>query len=91
MRVHWSSKALTQLSDLITGLRQYSEAAAERVEDELIAASLRLGNFPQLGRVVPESKLLAVRELFVGKYRLVYMAGDFTIEIISVLHQAQQR
>ena len=91
MRVHWSNKALSQLADIADGLRQYSAAAAERVEDELIAASLRLGDFPQLGRVVPEGNYPAVRELFVGKYRVVYTAGDFAVEIVAVFHQAQRR
>jgi plasmid stabilization system protein ParE len=40
---------------------------------------------------VPEGNYPAVRELFVGKYRLVYVAGDFNVEIIAVIHQAQRR
>ncbi len=91
MRVHWSNKALSQLAGITEGLQQYSAAAAERVADELVTASLRLGEFPELGRVVPEGNYPAVRELFVGKYRLVYVAGDFTVEIIAVIHQAQRR
>ena len=91
MRVHWSNKALLQLADITEGLQQYSAATAERVSDELITTSLRLGDFPKSSRVVPEGNYSAVRELFVGKYRLVYVAGDFTVEIIAVIHQAQRR
>jgi len=57
----------------------------------LIAASYRLAAFPQLGRMLPEGNFAEVRELFVRKYRLVYTAGDFQIEIIAVLHQVQRR
>lgn len=91
MRVHWSSKALEQLADIADYLRQYSAGAATRVEDELIVASQRLANYPQLGRVVPEGSFDEVRELLVGSYRLVYIVTDFSIEIITVLHQAQRR
>ena len=69
----------------------YSATAAERMEDDLIAASLRLGDFPHLGRMGPEGNYPEVRELFVGKYRLVYTVGDFAVEIITVVHQAQRR
>ncbi|RZK36148.1 MAG: type II toxin-antitoxin system RelE/ParE family toxin [Hymenobacter sp.] len=88
VRIHWSDKALAQLADITEGIRSYSEAAAERTENDLLAAASRLGEFPQLGRIVPESKLAIVRELFVGKYRLVYTLSDFQVEIVAVLHQA---
>lgn len=91
MRVHWSSKALAQLADITEGLQLHAAPAADQLADELIAASYRLADFPQLGRMLPEGNFAEVRELFVGKYRLVYTAGDFQVEIIAVLHQAQRR
>ena len=50
-----------------------------------------LADFPQLGRMLPEGNFAGVRELFVGKYRLVYTAGNLQVEIIVVLYQAQRR
>lgn len=91
MRVHWSNKVVAQLADITDYLRQYSAIAAERMEDDLIAASERLGEFPQSGRAIPETNITALREVFVGAYRLVYVVGDFGIEILAVLHQAQRR
>lgn len=91
MQVHWSHKALAQLADIAEGLQVHSVEAADRLADELIAASHRLADFPLLGRVVPEGNFPQVRELFIGKYRLVYTAGDLQIEIIAVLHQARRR
>ena len=91
MRVHWSNKALAQLADITDGLSVHSVAAADRLSDELIAASYRLADFPRLGRALPEGNFAEVRELLVGKYRMVYTAGDFQVEIIAVLHQAQRR
>ncbi len=91
MQVHWSNKALSQLADIIEGLQAYSVDAADRLADELIAASHRLAAFPLLGRQVPEGNFPQVRELFVSNYRLVYTAGDLQIEIIAVLHQSRRR
>ncbi|HEX8504643.1 MAG TPA: type II toxin-antitoxin system RelE/ParE family toxin [Hymenobacter sp.] len=82
---------MAQLADITEGLAVYSAAAADRLGDELIAASYRLADFPQLGRALPEANFAELRELLVKKYRLVYTAGDFQIEIIAVLHQAQRR
>ena len=69
----------------------YSAATADRLSNELIAASYRLADFPRLGRALPEGNFAEVRELLAGKYRLVYVAGDFQVEIIAVLHQAMRR
>lgn len=91
MRVHWSRKASQQLVDITEALRPYSAAAAEKNEDKLIAASHLLADFPEMGRVVPEGNYSKVREVFVGNYRLVYTVGDFEVEVIAVLHQAQRR
>ncbi|WP_375418853.1 type II toxin-antitoxin system RelE/ParE family toxin [uncultured Hymenobacter sp.] len=91
MRVHWSNKALTQLADIADYLRQYSASAADKLEDDLIVASQRLADYPKLGRIVPEGSFEQVRELLVGSHRLVYVAADFGVEIIAVLHQAQRR
>ena len=66
MRVHWSNKVFGQLADIADYLRQYSAGAATRAEDELIAASQRLADYPQLGRVVLEGSFDEVRELLVG-------------------------
>ena len=91
MRVHWSNKALAQLADIAEGLQLHSATAADRLADELVAASHRLADFPHLGRALPEGNFSEVRELFVGKYRLVYTANNFQVDIIAVLHQAQRR
>lgn len=91
MRVHWSNKALDQLAGIADYLRPYSAQMASRLEDDLIAASERLADYPRMGRVVPEGNFDEVRELLIEKYRLVYVVTDFTIEIIAVLHQAQRR
>lgn len=91
MRVHWSTKALSQLDELAEEMQQYSVSAAEKLVNDIIQAGLRLEDFPYLGRAVPESRYPELRELFVRKYRLVYIVGEHFLEIISVLHQAQNR
>ncbi|OGX90698.1 type II toxin-antitoxin system RelE/ParE family toxin [Hymenobacter coccineus] len=82
---------MAQLADITDGLQLRSVAAAYLLVDELMASAARLADFPYLGRALPEGNFPEVRELYVGKYRLVYTAGDFQVDIIAVLHQAQRR
>ena len=87
MRIHWSNKTLAQLADSTEGLQLHAALAADQLADKLIVASYRLANFPQLGpgccqKVISRN----LRELFVGKYQLVYTVGGFQVEIIAVLH-----
>jgi plasmid stabilization system protein ParE len=57
-------------------------------EAQLAAQSLK--KFPQRGRIVPELRDSAVREIFVKQYRLIYELGSNRVMIISFLHGARQ-
>lgn len=41
------------------------------------------------GRVVPELAHPAIREIFVGKYRLIYEVGSSRVEILAFIHGAR--
>ena len=68
---------------------QSTERAA-RVTDEIAAAAERLGDFPESGRVIPESGPLRLREIFVHNYRVIYeLAGDEVL-VKGMRHGAQR-
>jgi plasmid stabilization system protein ParE len=62
-----------------------ARAIAERVGSALIDKALTLSNFLKRGRVVPELKNPAVREIFFKSYRIVYRLGGTTVEVLQVL------
>ena len=52
--VRWTPQAQADLRAIRAFLARESPRYAEVLEDELLAATLRLGTFPRSGRVVPE-------------------------------------
>jgi toxin ParE1/3/4 len=63
-------------------------ASALIYEARLAARSLR--KFPQRGRVVPELRDAAVREIFVKQYRLIYEVQSDRVTVLAFLHGARQ-
>lgn len=47
-----------------------------RYARELVAHARKLGDFPRLGRVVPEFRIETLREIVHGAYRIVYKVDD---------------
>ncbi len=57
----------------------------------LIAATKRLADFPDLGRVVPEFKNVAIREIVVRTYRVIYRVNhpDCRVDVLRFWHGAR--
>jgi plasmid stabilization system protein ParE len=90
VQVAWSESALASLSEAIRYIAgdSPSYAAALAVQAERAGASLH--EFAHRGRVVPEYKDPAVREIPVGKsYRLIYKADGEQVNIIAFVHSAR--
>ena len=61
-------------------------AAAGRLRARVGEAADRLMAYPLLGRVVPEFDDPLVRELIVGRYRLVYRVEGDTVFVVTIVH-----
>jgi toxin ParE1/3/4 len=89
MRVHWTVPALAAMEDLQDYIAQDSPVAAGRVAARITEAINGLVSFPlrgRPGRVSGTFELVIPRTSYTAAYRL---RGNF-IEVIAVLHQAQQ-
>jgi len=60
------------LREIVCFIALDSSAHARRFGNELIDQALSIGNFPEMGRIVPELGDPAVREIIHGSYRIVY-------------------
>jgi toxin ParE1/3/4 len=58
--------------------------------DRLTRRSQQAGQFPMSGRVVPEYDRNDVRELIERPYRVIYRIKRDQIEVLAVIHGAQQ-
>jgi toxin ParE1/3/4 len=57
----------------------------------LISNTRRLSEFPELGRVVPEFRDPAIREIIVRSYRVIYRVdhGDCRVDVARFWHGAR--
>ena len=71
-RVTWSPEAVEDLESTAEYIERDSSFYAQSVVSKILTASKKVGDFPLIGRVVPEIGDENIRERFVYSYRLVY-------------------
>jgi len=87
MRVHWSDRAIADLSEIKAYISEDSESAALAWLEHLFSVVKHLEIFPDQGRRVPEvSDHPELRELLVRNYRVLYQRKAERVEIIMVIH-----
>ncbi|MBI5915392.1 MAG: type II toxin-antitoxin system RelE/ParE family toxin [Bacteroidetes bacterium] len=86
----WSVQAIDDLSSIEAYLSLSSPRYAELVVDEILAGVELLGNFPEMGRVVPEMGVPNLREIIVKNYRVVYYLNfQDEVEIVTIRHSSR--
>ena len=81
---------MDELDAISTFISRDSPAAGANLTDSIFESVSRLALFPNLGRVVPEVRELELRELIVGRYRVLYRVVDDGAEILSVQHGSRR-
>jgi toxin ParE1/3/4 len=89
VRVIWSTTAKSHLQHIYAYLEVHSPNFARRTVDRLVFAADLLGDFSEMGRVVPELDDPGKREVIDSPYRIIYWVRNGYIEIIAVAHSAQ--
>jgi toxin ParE1/3/4 len=90
VKVHWTDTALEHLNAIHGYIAKNSPQYALRVVDRLTRRSLQLAEFPMSGRAVPEFEHGQIREVLEGPYRIIYYIKPDQIDILAVIHAAQQ-
>lgn len=90
MRVNWTETAIEHLSKIYEYVAQNSPTYAQRTVDQLTRRSQQIAQFPHSGRAVPELDLPQVREVLEGPYRIIYRIRPERIDVLAVIHGAQQ-
>jgi addiction module RelE/StbE family toxin len=89
MKVHWTDTAQRHLDAIYHFIAQDSPAYAKRMLDRLTRRSQQIGEFPFSGRSVPEYEMQQIREVIEGPYRIIYYITADQIDVLAVLHGAQ--
>ena len=88
--LHWSTRALERVSEIIDYLSLHDAEAAEHWVEGLFLKTERLALLPRMGRMVPEVRRDEIREIFYEKYRVIYKIKAERVEILTVRHMRQQ-
>ena len=88
-RVVWTTGAQRDLAAARRYIQRDSRRFAAQFTARVTDATRRLGTFPASGRVLPELGRGDVREILVGRYRIIYELPSETVRILMVWHAAR--
>ncbi|MBV6447141.1 type II toxin-antitoxin system RelE/ParE family toxin [Nitrosomonas sp.] len=86
MRVEWSNFARDDLNDLVQYISRDSSFYARRFGERIVLATRRLRDFPESGRIIPETEDQTLREIIVQGYRVMYRLEADRILILAIMH-----
>ena len=84
--VRWSAPAKKDLKQIYDYIARDSKYYAKNVVRNIVARSESTKDFPEAGRIVPETDDSNVRELFIYSYRLIYEILPDGITILAIIH-----
>jgi len=87
--VRWTPQAADDLEAITNFIAVDSPQYARLFAMDILVAVERLADFPNSGRVVPELKDPAIREILFGSYRIVYRVKGDLVEVLTVYHGAR--
>lgn len=85
VKVAWSPEATEDLEAIADYIARDAEFYARAVVTEILSVSRNIGEFPLIGRVVPEIGEERIRERFVYSYRVAVIHGKRLLENVTGL------
>jgi toxin ParE1/3/4 len=89
VRVVVTEAALADLIRIGQAIRQDSPARAETFVSELYDRCQRLGNMARAFPLLPDWEASGIRRRVYGNYLIFYRIGGDAVEVLHVLHGAQ--
>jgi toxin ParE1/3/4 len=82
----WSPEALEDVEQIASYIERDSGWYAQAVVGRVFTSAESLLELPLRGRVVPEMRVEAIREVFVHSYRLIYCVSENLITVVAIVH-----
>jgi toxin ParE1/3/4 len=89
MRVFWSPLAIDRASEIAGYIAVDNPDAARNWINTIFTKVEELKNFPESGRIVPETNNKSIRELIYGNYRIIYRVEENALSVLTVRHGKQ--
>ena len=90
MRILWSPQSLRDLDAIHEYIAADSKHYADLTIARIFSAVERLIQFPYSGRIVPEGDEPEIREVIVGRFRVVYRVRDELVEVATVFRASRE-
>jgi len=84
MNIIWTRLAFQRLLEIEEFIARDHPGVAQSHTDRLLFETDKLGDFPKMGRLVPELPAGSLRELIISNYRIVYRIDHETIHVLTV-------
>ncbi len=90
-QIIWAPRALEDLREIVSYIRQHNADAAHRFGQKLIQKAETLDRFPERGRLIQKFQNLNIREIFLPPYRIAYRINPekAQVEIARIWHGAR--
>jgi toxin ParE1/3/4 len=89
MKILWSPLAVDRASEIAEYIAQDNPDAAESWINTVFEKVKHLKEFPESGRIVPETDNMTIRELIYGNYRIIYRVEEKKLSVLTVRHGKQ--
>lgn len=89
VEVKWTPQADKDLDAIVEFIGKDSPHYARLFVADVFQALERIGTFPNSGRVVPEIGNPLIREVILGRYRLVFRIRRENLELLTLHHGAR--
>ena len=86
MKLLWSDPAVQSLQAIYDYIATDSPFYAIRFIDRLTSIAEKIPDFPEKGRIVPETDKYDIREILFQGYRIIYRFDNNEIVILAVVH-----
>jgi len=85
--VIWSDPARVDLRSIHDFIAHDSPHYAKKVAQDIVTKTDILDELPRVGKVVPELGNVAIRELSMYSYRILYEIRESDIVVLAVIHK----
>jgi toxin ParE1/3/4 len=89
MKIFWSPLAIHRASEIAGYIAQDNPDTAESWVNMVFEKVEHLKEFPESGRILPETDNMTIRELIYGNYRIVYRVEKKRLSVLAVRHGKQ--
>ncbi len=90
VKIVWTGLSVEDLHEIFEYISENSIQYAKITVDRIYKRTNQISSNPKSGRIVPEINDVLLRELIIGKYRLIYyVVNEYRVDILRVYHSAR--